>query len=228
MAPMSPDLPSPPAHVVLLHGLGRSRRSMGKMGRRLTAAGFRVHNLGYPSRQARIQCLASACLPPALDACRREGAARIHFVTHSMGGLLVRWFLERTRVPEVGRVVMLSPPNGGSEVVDALARHRLFHVLLGPAAGQMGTDRHSLVRQLGPVNFELGVIAGDRALDPIGAFIIPGADDGRVAVERARVAGMADFRVIHATHAFIMRHSDALHQTVCFLRTGRFGPPAVP
>lgn len=225
---MKADVPAPREHVVLLHGLGRTRRSMGKLERCLSAAGYRVHNPGYPSREAQIQCLAAACLPPVLNACRREGAARVHFVTHSMGGLLVRWFLACQRVPEAGRVVMLSPPNGGSEVVDALGRYAWFHQLMGLAAGQMGTRGRSLPRQLGPVTFELGVIAGDRALDPIGALIIPGPNDGRVAVERSRVAGMADFRVIHATHAFIMRHPEALRQTVCFLRTGRFGPPAAP
>jgi pimeloyl-ACP methyl ester carboxylesterase len=217
--------PTHPEHVVLLHGLARTRRCMETMGRHLAAAGFRVHNLGYPSRRARIEDLAARVLPPAIRACRREAAGRIHFVTHSMGGLLVRWYLGRQPVLEAGRVVMLSPPNRGSEVVDLLRPRRWFQALMGPAAGQMGTAGDGLARRLGPVGFELGVITGDRALDPIGALIIPGADDGRVAVERARVEGMADFRVIHATHAFIMRHPEAIRLTIRFLRTGRFGTP---
>lgn len=211
-----------PEWVILLHGLARTKASMAKMERRLGAAGFGVLNVGYPSRRLRIEEIAGTRLPAAVAECRRKGARKIHFVTHSMGGILVRCYLESERPPELGRVVMLAPPNGGSETVDRLKDHFFFKWLNGPAGRQLGTDAESLPLRLPPADFEVGVIAGDRSINWILSTMIPGPDDGKVSVARARLAGMTDFIVIHATHPFIMNHRAAIRQTIFFLKTGAF------
>lgn len=208
--------------VILLHGLCRSPRSMDLLERCLSSEGYTVVNLGYRSRSASIEELASEAIERALASPSLAGAGRIHFVTHSMGGLLVRQYLSTRRIERLGRVVMLGPPNQGSEIVDALGGLRLFPILNGPAGGQLGTDAGSLPNRLGPVTFELGVIAGDRTINWINSWIIPGPDDGKVSVERTKVVGMKDHRVIHATHPFLMRNRRAIRQTVEFLRTGAF------
>ncbi len=211
-----------PEEVILLHGLCRTHRSMAKMERALAAAGYQVRNVDYPSRKAPIQQLADDAIGNALAGCRQDGATRVDFVTDSMGGILVRSYLGRHSVPALGRVVMLAPPNQGSEVVDKLGGLRLFQWINGPAGGELGTDKNSTPNRLGPANFPLGVIAGDRSLNWINSLLIPGRDDGKVSVERTKLAGMSDHIVIHATHPFIMRNGEAIRQTLQFLRAGRF------
>ncbi len=219
-------LVSTPIHahegVILLHGLCRSPQSMARLEKRLSAEGYAVVNAGYPSRSAPIEQLAPETIDRALASPLIAGVTRIHFVTHSMGGLLVRQYLATHSLPQLGRVVMLGPPNQGSEIVDALGGLRLFRWINGPAGGQLGTRSDSLPNRLGPVDFELGVIAGDRSINWINSQIIPGPDDGKVSVERTRVAGMKDHRVMHVTHPFLMRNRRVMDQTLHFLRSGRF------
>jgi endonuclease/exonuclease/phosphatase family metal-dependent hydrolase len=206
--------------AILVHGLGRSATSMALLEHRLEGAGFRVVSVDYPSTRRPLEALVDS-LASAVESCCEEEADSVHFVTHSMGGILVRAYLA-SRPSYGGRVVMLSPPNQGSEVVDALAPSPLLTALLGPAGSRLGTDSLGLPAELGPVGFSLGVIAGNRSLNPIGSWLIPGPDDGKVAVERARVEGLSDFLVVPATHTFIMNRQDVADATVRFLREGRF------
>ena len=216
--------PTSPEAVVLLHGLCRTRRSMMPMERALAAEGFGTWNVGYPSRTRSIAELADQVIPAALARCRGAGARTIHFVTHSMGGILVRAWATKETIPDLGRVVMLGPPNQGSEVVDVLGRNWIFGKLNGPAGRELGTDVDSTPNRLGPVTFPLGVIAGDRSVNWINSLWIQGDDDGKVSVERTRVAGMTDHIVVHASHPSLMRDARAIRQTICFLRTGSFEP----
>lgn len=208
--------------VILLHGLCRTSRSMMKMERALTKAGCKVRNVDYPSRTATVQKLADDAIGKAVSDCQKDGATKIDFVTHSLGGILVRSYLARNTIPNLGRVVMLAPPNQGSEVVDKLGWLFLFKWLNGPAGSELGTDKNSVPNKLGPANFPVGIIAGDRSINWINSLLIPGSDDGKVSVEKTKLAGMSDFIVIHATHPFIMKNREAIRQTIQFLRTGHF------
>jgi triacylglycerol lipase len=207
--------------VVLLHGLGRTQRSMAPLERALEAHGYRVENLGYPSRRHTIQALADS-LAVELEACCSE-AKTLHFVTHSLGGILVRAWAVENRDHRIGRVVMLSPPNQGSEVVDELP-DGLLRLLMGPASLQLGTDTSSLPVKLPPVDFELGVITGDVSLNPLFSWWIPSQDDGKVSVGAAWVEGTDDFLVVPYSHAFIMRRDQVAEQVVAFLESGAFMP----
>jgi len=213
---------SAPETVILLHGLCRTSHSMAKMEHALTDAGNRVQNVSYPSRTASIQKLADDAIGKAVADCQRNGATKIDFVTHSLGGILVRSYLARHSLPELGRVVMLAPPNQGSEVVDKLGWTFVFKWLNGPAGDELGTGTHSTPNQLGPVNYPVGVIAGDRSINWINSLLIPGADDGKVSIERTKLAGMSDQIVIHTAHPFIMKNREAIRQTIQFLRSGAF------
>jgi len=213
-----------PACVVLLHGLGRTLRSMDKMAQALQAAGYATANIDYPSRERPIQDLASMAVDDGVANCEWLSQGPIHFVTHSMGGILVRAYLSSQPVQPLGRVVMLSPPNQGSEAADALKDDALYAWYNGPAGQQLGTDEKSLPLRLGPVDFPLGVITGDQVafFDGWLADAIPGPNDGKVSVARARVQGMSDFLVLPYAHSFIMQEPEVIEQTLHFLDHGYF------
>ncbi len=220
-------LPAPAAapmneHVILLHGLCRSSSSMHAMERALTAAGYQVWNIDYPSRTNTVTNLSEAVLGSAIQNCEQAGATRIHFVGHSLGGILIRDYLARHPLANAGRVVMLGPPNQGSEVVDKLGSWRLFQKINGPAGGELGTSPDSAPNRIGPPNVSVGVIAGNRSINWINSLMLPGSDDGKVSVERTKLAGMTDHVVLRATHPFLMKNKTAIRQTINFLQHGQF------
>jgi triacylglycerol lipase len=208
--------------VVLLHGLARTPRSMAWIERDLTQAGYVVVNLPYPSRKAPIEVLSEGVFERIRDSAPLRACTRVHFVTHSMGGIVLRELLSKYRIERLGRVVMLGPPNQGSELVDRLGKWRLFRWINGPAGQQLGTGPDSVPSRLGPVEFELGVIAGDRSINWINSGMIPGADDGKVSVERTKVAGMKDHLVVHTTHPTMLSHRTVISAVRRFLKTGTF------
>jgi len=208
--------------VILLHGLARSFRSLEKMEQHLSNQGFRVINLDYPSTKSPISNLADNILDEAVTECGQTPYTKIHFVTHSMGGIVVRYYLKHHNLPRLGRVVMLSPPNRGTELVDFYKKGLLFKKTHGPAGLQLGTGDRSLPLELGPVDFELGVIAGDRSFYPLNSALIPGPDDGIISVQRTKVEGMTDFLLLPYSHPFIMQKEAVFEQVVHFLREGKF------
>ena len=209
--------------VVLLHGLCRTDSSMKKMAKQLERAGFIVENVAYPSRTDSIAELSDDAIGSVLESASLKGCPKIHFVTHSMGGILVRSYFARHASDRLGRVVMLGPPNQGSEVVDSLKSWYLFRKLNGPAGSEMGTEADSTPNALGSVDFECGVIAGDRSVNWINSLaMIGGKDDGKVSVERTKVAGMKEHVVIHTTHTFMMKNKKVVASTIRFLKEGTF------
>lgn len=201
--------------VILLHGIGRTGRSMRPLAKTLEEAGHATLAISYPWRRHAIGELAQLVAAQLAKDAVWERHARVHFVAHSMGGLVARRMIEQhTGAGRIGRVVMLGPPNGGSEVADALHALAPYRWFYGPA-GQELTTRAAMTDRA--PDYELGVIAGSRGWPYLlGNLLIP------VAVARTRLAGMADHIVIYATHSFMPAHPSVHRQVLHFLAEGRF------
>ena len=208
--------------IILLHGIGRGRTSMARLDRALRDAGYRTLNLHYPARRLGIADLA-AHVGEMSHAWIAGLDAPVHFVTHSMGGLVVRALLARKRPARLGRVVMLAPPNQGSEIADLLRGTAIYRRVFGPAGVELATlPPAALAATLGTVDYPLGIIADDRSLDPIAWALLPKPNDGKVTVARTKLPGMTDHVVIAATHSLMMRNPAVIRATLAFLRDGRF------
>lgn len=210
--------------VVLLHGLLRSASSMSRLEERLQNAGFAVVNINYASRASELDDLADEAVSRGLSECRSQHDGLVHFVTHSLGGILVRQYFSEHSQEQLGKVVMLGPPNHGSEVVDYLRNLPGYTLINGPAASQLGTETDSPLSQLGPVDFELGVIAGTVSINPLFDLIVPDPNDGTVSVASTRVEGMRDHLVLPVSHSLMMYDQQVIDNVVHFLVTGKFIP----
>jgi pimeloyl-ACP methyl ester carboxylesterase len=209
--------------VIFLHGISRSFRYFIKMQQAVEAAGFATRNIGYPSRRKTLSALADD-IHPAIAPFAEANEGCTHFVCHSMGGLLARVYLARHRPSRLGRVVMLGTPNGGSEIADLFKNWLPYRQYFGPAGQQLVTMRDDVTEaMLPPVDYPVGIIAGDHTLDPIASrLMLRGPNDGRVTVARTKLEGMTDHLVIHASHAMMIRSREAIMQTSAFLKDGQF------
>ena len=205
--------------VILLHGLARTSGSMQKIEQSLHADQYHVINVEYPSRHYAIEELSEMAIPSALKQCSHK---EVNFVTHSLGGIMLRQYLSTHDIPQLNRVVMLGPPNQGSEVVDRMRDVPGFAFINGKAGLQLGTNQDSVPNRLGKAEFDLGIIAGSRSINLILSLLIPGNDDGKVSIERTKLEGMNDHIVIPTTHTFMMRNKQVINQISHYLKHGKF------
>ncbi|MBO6622182.1 MAG: hypothetical protein JJ892_14115 [Balneola sp.] len=206
--------------VILLHGLARSENSFSKMEKSLSESGYVVVNKSYPSTKYDIETLAEDVIPESITFC--PDSSQIHFVTHSLGGILLRQYLSEHQITKLGRVVMLAPPNKGSEITDELKDNIFYKTVNGPAGLQLGTDSTSVPNMLGPADFEVGIIAGTKTVNPILSQMLPNPDDGKVSVESTKLTGMTDHIEVPFSHTFIMNKDEVIEQVIHFLENGSF------
>lgn len=206
--------------VVLIHGLNRTSRSMRSMAKALQIEGYKVCNIGYPSRYFNVRKLAEDFVLPRIKECAQL-EHKLNFVSHSLGGILIRSLDSQLKEFSTGRFVMLSPPNQGSEAVDKLAKVWGFKNLAGPAGSSLGTATGSVPNTIPIPSMPFGVIAAKYSNSPM-SWLLPGDDDGKVTLERMQLEQMQDFLVINNTHSFMMRDKETIQQAIHFLQNGFF------
>ncbi len=207
--------------VILLHGLGDVKLSMLKLENALKDEGYTTKNIGYFTTGETIESLAEKKLSKVIEQYEKIGFEKIHFVTHSMGGLIVRYYLQANDLPMGSRIVMLSPPNHGSEVADHFQESSFYKILVGDVGKELTTDSNILL-ELKQIVPEIGIIAGNKSSNPYFSKLIPGEDDGRVAVDNTKLIEMKDFMVVPSTHLTIKYNDEVIQQTVFFLKNGKF------
>ncbi len=207
-------------YVVLLHGMFRTKFHMRKMAHYLEQQGYSVLNIGYSSRRHDIAALRDMIWHQIEE--RDSKSATLHFVGHSMGGLIIRALLTKYNPPHLGRVVLIATPNKGSELADFLKSKWIYKKLAGPAGQQLVTDQESIKHLFDSVAYECGVIAGDLSLEPISSLFIKGKDDGRVSVESTKLDGMKDHVTLRTTHAWLPTNKKAMRHVHHFLQRGFF------
>lgn len=206
--------------VILIHGLGRSGISMRSIEKALIQADYTVVNTQYSAKGKTVSELTQSVIPEALTQCHLD--THIHFVTHSLGGILLREYLSQQTIPKLKRVVMLGPPNQGSEVADTLNNSPLYFILKNEAVLELGTDTNSKPNTLDSIDAELGIIAGNKSINWILSSIIPGDDDGKVSIENTKLDEMVDHIILPTTHTFMIKNKQAIIQIVYFLEHGVF------
>lgn len=208
-------------YVVLLHGIARSASHMKKLESYLTVHGYSVINLNYPSTKYPLETLIDLTYQD-IEARTPDKTRKIHFIGYSMGSLVVRGMLSKYAPPTLGRVVLLAPPNHGSEVADFIKNNPLYKIIYGPAGQQLITDQTAISPLFSKVDYEMGIIAGDRSIDPISSMLLPGKNDGKVSLESTKLSGMKEHIVVHATHTFFPGNKEVLEQSCYFLQHGKF------
>ncbi len=205
--------------VIALHGLARGPDSLKAISTQLSQYGYDVVLKAYPSTRERIENL-SPVVGEALRDCEKRNATHIYFVTHSMGGILVRHFFQQNhpllKNSKIKAIVMLSPPNHGSEIVDAYKNEAWFQWFNGPAGSQLGTDPTSLPNQLKPIAFDIGIIAGNVSSDPWFSHLFSEPNDGKVTVRSAKLSEMKALLVVPHGHTFIMNSKEVIDQVQHF------------
>lgn len=212
--------------VILLHGLGRTHRSMASMARFLRDQGYQTLCLHYQSLKKPFEELAID-VARMIDASPEFHAAdKVHFVTHSMGGIITRHYLHKQRENlggRMGSVVMLGPPNGGSEIADFFKEWWIYKILFGPAGWQLGVSHHDKHLPDEKITYSLYIIAGTSGwLYPDGWFLLKGQHDGRVSVESTKHPAMKDHVTVPILHGFLMYDGQVKARTAAYLKNGVF------
>lgn len=216
------DLSNDQDHIILLHGMYRSAVAMQSIERFFRTQGYQVTSISYPSTKHDIETLVTDYLHPAVQKAQKIGTQKIHFITHSMGGILVRYYLNNYSLDDLGKVVMIAPPNHGTELAELFADSTWIDTNTGPAKLQLSAKQDSWVNQLGPVNFAVGIIAGNYNSNLLTAWLLPGEDDGVVSVESTKVKNMKDFMIVPEKHFRLRNNPTVIQQAAYFLKHASF------
>ncbi|MBD3667861.1 MAG: lipase [Kangiella sp.] len=208
--------------VILIHGMGRTRFSMRSLEKYFKDEGYQVINESYDSRSKTIETIAVEHIGQLLSSIDSDEYEAIHFVTHSLGGIMLRYYLSHHSINKLGRIVMIAPPNQGSEVAELYKDKLWYKLATGKPGQQLYINNNPLLEQLKPVPADVGIMIGTKSSDPWFNHAFAGPHDGKVSVESARLPEMKDFITVDHGHTFIMNNKKVQQQIAHFLQHGIF------
>lgn len=207
--------------VVLVHGLWRDASAMRPIANALRESGYYTVSFSYDSTDKPAPAVAMEDMQQAIAQCESYQPQKVHVVAHSLGSLVTRYYLQQQRLPGQGRVVMLSPPNNGSHLITNFENQPWMAWVAGAAVPTLSRNQQS-VKELLPVQEQVGVIAGDKSRTLLPETYLPQPNDGTVALESTPLPGMSDYLVVNETHVTIRRAAVVHQQIQHFLANGTF------
>lgn len=210
--------------VILIHGLGRTQSAMSEFAAILKRNHYEVVNHRYPSTRNSVEALADQYIPAMVDECSQYHPERIHFVTHSLGGIILQKYLETHTIEHLSSIVMLGPPNHGSPLADMFHKNELARFILGPVLSELTTTSQSVKPKDLPADhsYKIGIIAGNYTINPLGSFIFKEPNDGKVSVSSTQLDHMNDFIVLPVSHTFMIQNEMVERQVLSFIHNGHF------
>ncbi|ARU56935.1 lipase [Oleiphilus messinensis] len=206
--------------VVLVHGLWRSGAAMQPIAEVLNQSGYNVVVIDYPSTRLAIPSLARTYIHEGVQECADSHPTKIHLVSHSMGAILIRQYLQDHMLPSGSKVVMLSPPNQGSELSERFAGRWWFDGVVGPAASSL--TQHGIISRLAPLTVPVGIIAAKRNWSLWPDALLPEPNDGTVSLSSMALPEMNDWIEIESGHAMMRFNSAVQAQILHFLQHSHF------
>jgi len=208
--------------VIVLHGIARTNKQTHLLAKRIADAGYEVYNINYPSTEYTIEELVEY-LHNEFQKYEIKEKPKVNIVAHSMGGLLTRAYLKEYPMENLNRIVMISTPNHGSEVVDFFKDWKIYTNIFGPAGQQLGTNDEEVQKLFSSLDdYEFSVIAGGRSFNPIFSAMLDGPDDGAVSVESTKLEGMKDHIVVPNLHGIQVYTELDANLAISFLNNGKF------
>lgn len=207
--------------VILLHGILGEKKCMKKFADFLENNGYKTLNIGYASSKYDISTICNHIHAEILDFSNKVD--KINFIGFSLGGLIIRAYLNINKPTNLNRVVMIGTPNKGSEIADYLKNYWIYKKLYGPAGQQLTTDQSNFREIFGNIYYELGVIAGESSVNFIANKIINQSNDGRVSIINTYIKGLSDHIVIKSHHRKLTSNQQVWKLSLDFLNKGKFG-----
>ncbi|MGA2624642.1 MAG: hypothetical protein ABSF91_12360 [Bacteroidota bacterium] len=210
--------------VYLIHGYGSSTLLLKSIENYLKKNGFETVNYSYHSIRDDIRKTGHNLY----NQIKQDRIDTVSFVTHSMGALVMRalltYSIKDSSFPTIYRIVMITPPNHGTEIADFFSSSSIFKFFLGPNVENMKTDSNSLANRLPlPLKSQVGIIVGEKSDSTGYNPFIKGSNDGYVTPDEAKLGMEKDFRIIYKSHTLITQSKKTRRLVLSFLRNGTFG-----
>ena len=206
--------------VIVIHGFARRARSMDIIAAEIHKAGYEVRNVDYASLNQNITDIKEDVFEKFNQYISENQNKKIHFVGHSLGGLLIRSYLGENKINNLGSVVLMGTPNKGTPLVNEY-QDKWYFSWLGPVVSELGVDTSDFLKTLQAPYYTVGVIAGNKPYTRF-ATSLKGSNDGMLTVESAQLEGMRDFIVIDVNHASMKRNPRVIEQVIHFLKHSQF------
>lgn len=209
--------------VYVIHGYGGTTTMMSKIDKSIKNEHFITENFAYKSITVDLDSIGMELYLNI----KRSGFDTVSFVTHSMGGLVVRSMLQYSQkdknFPVIHRIVMLAPPNGGAEIADFFTKKPGMKRLLGPNVEHMRTDSNSYAHKLPiPNNSELGIIIGIRGKSKGYNPFIPSDNDGLLTPKSAKLGVEKEIVYVYEDHNIMTQKTLICKLVNDFLKLGKF------